>query len=1131
MAHDFTVGVRNVFATGLNPTSVAIDDVNADGKLDLAVANYGSATVSVLLGNGAGGFGTKTDFATASGPRSVTIGDVNDDGRPDLVTANQGSNTVSVLLGNGAGGFGAKTDFATGSGPTSVATGDVNDDGRPDLVVANSDAATVSVLLGNGAGGFGTKTDFATGAHPSSVAIGDVSGDGKPDLMVADPESNAVSVLLGDGAGGFGAKNDFAVGAGPQSVAIGDVNNDGKLDLAAANSVAGTVSVLLGDGAGGFGTRNDYTTGVDPHAVAIGDVSSDGKADLAVANSTAGTVSVFLGDGAGGFGARADFAGGSVLESVAIGDVNGDGNPDLAVVNYGAAKISMLLGNGAGGFRTRTDFATPPHSRSLSVAVGDLNHDGRQDVAAACRHRDPSEPMPPVSVFLSDDADGLGTRTDYLGVGFFGHSFRAGRSVANGDLNHDGKLDLVVGCMEDASGFLPGVAVLLGNGGGGFGPETFSRTVGLPYSIAVGDVNGDLNPDLAASLFDENMVAVALGDGMGGFGAWEGFGAGESPSSVAMGDLNGDGNPDLALASSNEPTVSVLLGDGAGGFGTMISYPTANHPHAAAIGDLNGDGKPDLAVACFASAVSVLWNDGVGGFGTRTDITVWSPGSIKIVDLNGDGKPDLVTAGDTANHNVAVLLGDGTGGFGTVTYYAAGSDGYSLDVGDVNGDGKLDVVTAGGHASETVSRLLAFTPTRTVLAVDPKPTLLGSPITLTAAVSVAGPGTDFPTGLVSFFDGTTLLGSAPVSGGVAGLALYAPYLGDRSITAVYQGDGKLSGSISAAQPLRVTATASPTIQGIADVAGDQGGQVLLRFAASALDRHGSGIDIVRYDVFRRIDSSLPLRQRAGRPSSDPPSVKSGEPERVMVDGWDFVGSLPASEEAAYNLAVPTLADSNFAGCHRAVFFVSAATVVPSVHYDSPPDSGSSLDNLPPAPPAHFAGTYQNGASILHWSPNPETDLWYYRLYRGSTEDFVPGPENLIATVSDTSYVDPGLPGNYYRLSAVDVNYNEGGNAAIGPVTPSGIPEGGTLILSLEGIRPNPSIGKQLRVVFSLPDTAPARLELVDVSGRLLVQREVGSLGGGRHTVDLTAGEHMAPGLYLVRLTQGANVRVVRVTLL
>src|SRR5436309_901487 len=137
-------------------------------------------------------------FETGRGPQSVAIGDLNGDGKADLATANCHSNTVSVLLGNGDGSFRAHTDFETGSYPYSVAMGDLNGDGKPDLAVANTGSRSVSVLLGNGDGTFGARTDFGTWTDPYSVAIGDLNGDGKSDLSVG----NAADLANCDGAVG-----------------------------------------------------------------------------------------------------------------------------------------------------------------------------------------------------------------------------------------------------------------------------------------------------------------------------------------------------------------------------------------------------------------------------------------------------------------------------------------------------------------------------------------------------------------------------------------------------------------------------------------------------------------------------------------------------------------------------------------------------------------------------------------------------------------------------------------------------------------------------------------------------------------------------------------------------------------
>jgi len=335
------------YTTGSGPSSVAIGDLNGDGKADLAVANGGGTSVSVFLNNGNGTFAGKVDYTTGSNPNSVAIGDLNGDGRADLAVANQngGSNSVSVLLNNGNGTFAGKVDYTTGSNPYSVAIGDLNGDGRPDLAVANYSSTSVSVFLNNGNGTFAGKVDYTAGSNPESVAIGDLNGDGRPDLAVANGGSTSVSVFLNKGNGTFAPKVDYTTGSNPISVAIGDLNGDGRPDLAVANYSSTSVSVFLNNGNGTFAGKVDYTAGSNPYLVAIGDLNGDGKADLAVANWNSTSVSVFLNNGNGTFAGKVDYTTGSHPFSVAIGDLNGDGRPDLAVANNSSTSVSVFLNN------------------------------------------------------------------------------------------------------------------------------------------------------------------------------------------------------------------------------------------------------------------------------------------------------------------------------------------------------------------------------------------------------------------------------------------------------------------------------------------------------------------------------------------------------------------------------------------------------------------------------------------------------------------------------------------------------------------------------------------------------------------------------------------------------------------
>ncbi len=342
---------QGTVATGTQPKSVSLVDVNGDGKPDLVVANFNSSSVSVMLGNGNGTFQAQQTFATGLNPVSVATGDVDSDGRVDLVVANKGSSTVSVLLGNGNGIFRPQQTLATGANPYSVTSADVNGDGYSDVIVANYGGSTVSVLLGNGNGTFQAQRTFATGSNPRSVISTDLNGDGKLDIVAANYTNNgSVSLLLGNGNGTFQAQQTFATGSLPTSVASGDLNGDGKPDLAVANRGGSTVSVLLGNGNGTFLAQQTVATGTSPFSVVIGDVNGDGNLDLGVSNYSNNSVSVLLGNGNGTFQAQQTFATGSFPISITLGDVSSDGRPDLVVANSSGNSVSVLLGNLNGNF-------------------------------------------------------------------------------------------------------------------------------------------------------------------------------------------------------------------------------------------------------------------------------------------------------------------------------------------------------------------------------------------------------------------------------------------------------------------------------------------------------------------------------------------------------------------------------------------------------------------------------------------------------------------------------------------------------------------------------------------------------------------------------------------------------------
>jgi hypothetical protein len=340
-------GGGRTYNVGLTPLSVASGDFNGDGKIDLAVTNNGQNSVSVLLGNGGGTFGADTKYSAGFTPKDVIAGDFNGDGKLDLAVADntccQITQSVSILLGNGNGGFAAPVTFNAGTGATAIVSGDFNRDGKADLAVVNNADNNISILIGNGAGAFASLVNFNLPVSPSDVAVGDFDGDGNTDLAVAGG-SGTISILLGNGAGGFSIGSPILV-SGAGAITVGDVNGDGRADLGVANTTD-SLLVLIGDGSGNFSTPNSFPV-PSPGDVVFADFNGDGKVDLAAISATS-KFAVLLGDGTGAFGAANFFNAGSSPKGILAMDLNSDGRPDLATANLNLGSTVTVVINSCG---------------------------------------------------------------------------------------------------------------------------------------------------------------------------------------------------------------------------------------------------------------------------------------------------------------------------------------------------------------------------------------------------------------------------------------------------------------------------------------------------------------------------------------------------------------------------------------------------------------------------------------------------------------------------------------------------------------------------------------------------------------------------------------------------------------
>ncbi len=323
------------------------------------------------------------EYPMGTFPQGVTLADLNGDGHLDVITADREDHAITVRPGNGDGSFSAPVSYPTAPDPVFVRAADLTGNGILDVISANH-SNSVTVFIGNGDGTLGEPVTYSTGEGELmtlSVAVADFTGDGIPDIAAANFMGDSVSLLPGLGNGVFGDSIQIAVGRGPISIAAADFNNNGRADLATANRRANSATVLLGRGTGGF-TRTDYAIGQRAGFVVAGDLTNDGAVDLAIPNFTDGSISLLLGDGDGDFTRRDIDLGRCHPSSLALGDMNNDGRLDIVAVCQGMRSLAVYL-NGGG-----ARFSSPARVYNVgaapdAVAVGDLNGDGLTDMVSA----------------------------------------------------------------------------------------------------------------------------------------------------------------------------------------------------------------------------------------------------------------------------------------------------------------------------------------------------------------------------------------------------------------------------------------------------------------------------------------------------------------------------------------------------------------------------------------------------------------------------------------------------------------------------------------------------------------------------------------------------------------------------